>query len=139
MIRLEQVRSEIAARRRAAPSRSGPALIGDSVAKAIATCPEDALMVPEIWGCVEVAAVMSWEAVARRAGLPITDETRESVMGYLLRGFTAMTLEFSPEHFQAEKAQHEQAMRLKQLARERKPEIEAEMARRRSEEQPPAV
>lgn len=105
--------------------------IAHAVYIAIRDCPEDALLVPELYGPVVVASEMAWRSVATKAGLPLTDETRDEIVQYLTDGFTLMAYEFDPQHFEAHKRQREQAERLRQLAIERKPDIEAELAKRR--------
>lgn len=113
------------------PGHDARQRIAHAVYIGIRDCPDDALLVPELYGPVIVAAEMAWKSVATKAGLPLSEETRDEIVGYLVDGFTLMAYEFNREHFEAHKAQRAQAERLRQLAVERKPDIEAELARRR--------
>lgn len=106
--------------------------IAAAVYNAIKECPEDALLVPELYGPVSVAASMAWESIARKNGLPLTEETADEIMGYLIDGFTLMAYEFDVQHFEAHKAIRANAERLRAAALARQPEVEAELARRRA-------
>ena len=106
--------------------------IAHAVYIAIRDCPDGALLVPELYGPVAVAAEMAWRSIAKKVGLPENEETCLEIVGYLIDGFTMMTYEFDIEHFNMHKAQRENAERLRTLALERKPEIEAELARRQA-------
>lgn len=126
--RLKDAAAAISAR--SDPGHDARQAVAHAVYIGIRDCPPDALLVPELYGPIVVAAEMAWRSVATKAGLPLTEETRDEIVGYLTDGFTLMAYEFSPEHFEAHKSQRAQAERLRQLALERKPDIEAEAARR---------
>lgn len=106
--------------------------IAHAVYVAIRDTPEGALLVPELYGPVAVAAEMAWRSIATKAGLPLTEETALEIVGYLIDGFTMMAYEFDVQHFEAHKARRAQAERLRELALRRKPELDAEMARRQA-------
>jgi hypothetical protein len=117
------------------PGHEGRQRIAHAVYVAIRDTPEGALLVPELYGPVAVAAEMAWRSIATKAGLPLTEETALEIVGYLIDGFTLMAYEFDVQHFEAHKAQRAQAERLRELALARKPEVEAELARRQAEGQ----
>jgi hypothetical protein len=130
--RLADAAASIKARRDT--DHEGRNRIAHAVYVAIRDCPEGALLVPELYGPVVVAAEMAWRSVAVKAGLPLTEATAEEIVGYLVDGFTLMAYEFDVQHFEAHKAMREQAQRLRELALKRKPEIDAELARRQASE-----
>ena len=129
--RLRDAAARIAARA-ARPDHDNRTAIASAVYNAIGECPKESLLVPELYGPVSVAASMSWEAIARKNGLPLTEETADEIIGYLIDGFTMMAYEFDLEHMRAHRARRAHGERLRELARERKPEVEEEMARRQA-------
>lgn len=114
------------------PGHEARQQIAHAVYIAIRDTPEGALLVPELYGPVAVAAEMAWRSIATKAQLPLTEETALEIVGYLIDGFTLMAYEFDVEHFEAHKAQRAHAERLRELALARKPEVEAELARRQA-------
>lgn len=114
------------------PDHEARNLIAHAVYIAIRDTPEGALLVPELYGPVAVAAEMAWRSIAQKASLPLTEETALEIVGYLIDGFTMMAYEFDVEHFKAHQARRADGEKLRELALKRKPEVEAEMARRQA-------